>query len=144
MRLSIIVSHHHFDRVLFPIRSPSPSPLEAGSEASGTRGHSPTRSGSPTVREGPPPPAPLPFGGELATIAEGILYYLDHNRGITTWERPQLPPYPIAPPKPPKHCLPVAKRPVKRGPFDIFFQSYRRLKLLLYYGGHYFHNYYRE
>ena len=30
----------------------------------------------------PPPPAPLPFGWELATTAEGALYYLDHNRGI--------------------------------------------------------------
>ena len=73
----------------------------------------------------PPPGSCGPFGWELATTAEGILYYLDHNRGITIWERPQLPPYPAAPPKPPKHCLPVAKRPLKQC----------HLKLLLYYGG---------
>ena len=48
------------------------------------------------------PLAPLPFGWELATIAEGTPYYLD-NRGITTWECPELHPYPTAPPKPPKH-----------------------------------------
>ena len=43
-------------------------------------------------------------------------YYIEQNRGITTWGRPELPPYPIAPPRPPKHRLPVAKQPMKRGP----------------------------
>ena len=51
------------------------------------------------------PLAPLPFGWDLATTAEGTPYYFDHNRGITTWEHPELPPYPTAPPKPPKHRL---------------------------------------
>jgi hypothetical protein len=46
------------------------------------------------------PPAPLPFGWDLATTAEGTLYYLVHNRGISNWERPE---YPAIPPKPPKH-----------------------------------------
>ena len=32
-------------------------------------------------------------------MAEGTPYYLDHNQGITTWEHPELPPYPTAPPK---------------------------------------------
>ena len=57
----------------------------------------------------PPPPSlkPLP-GWELATTAEGTPYHLAHNRGITTWERPELP----------KHRVPVAKQPVKRSPLD--------------------------
>ena len=38
-------------------------------------------------------------GWELATMAEGTPYYLDHNQGITPWHRPELPPYPTAPPK---------------------------------------------
>ena len=57
MRNGHEIEHHApFDRVLFPIRSPSPSPSAAGSEASGTRGRSPTRSGPPPVRVGPAPP----------------------------------------------------------------------------------------
>jgi hypothetical protein len=46
------------------------------------------------------PPAPLPFGWDLATTAEGTLYYLVHNRGISNWDRPE---YPAIPPKPYKH-----------------------------------------
>eukprot|EP00670_Eutreptiella_braarudii_P006805 CAMPEP_0174280678 /NCGR_PEP_ID=MMETSP0809-20121228/974_1 /TAXON_ID=73025 ORGANISM="Eutreptiella gymnastica-like, Strain CCMP1594" /NCGR_SAMPLE_ID=MMETSP0809 /ASSEMBLY_ACC=CAM_ASM_000658 /LENGTH=133 /DNA_ID=CAMNT_0015373711 /DNA_START=252 /DNA_END=653 /DNA_ORIENTATION=+ len=93
MRNGHELEHHApFDRVLFPIRSPSPSPSEAGSEASPTRGRSPTRTASPPGRASPAPPAPLPIGWELATTAAGIPYYMDHNRGITTWERPELPP----------------------------------------------------
>ena len=69
-----------FDNVLFPIRSPSPSP----SQGSPTRGHSPTRRQSPPVRAGPAPAAALPVGWELATTKDVIPYYMDHNRGITT------------------------------------------------------------
>ena len=80
-----------FDRLLFPIRIPLPSPFEG----SPTCGRSPTRSPSPPVRTGPAPATALPVGWELATTMDGIPYYMDHNRGITTWERPQLPAYSI-------------------------------------------------
>ena len=75
MRNGHELEHHApFDRVLFPICSPSPSPSAASSEASPTRGRSPTRTASPTGRASPAPPAPLPIGWELATTAAGIPY----------------------------------------------------------------------
>ena len=61
-----------FDKVLFPIRSPSPSPCEG----SPTRGRSPTCSPSPPVSAGPAPAAALPVGWELATTKDGIPYYM--------------------------------------------------------------------
>jgi hypothetical protein len=98
MRNGQELEHHaSVDRVLFPMRSPSQSPSEAGSEASGTQGRSPTRSDPPPGSSWSWPLAPLPFGWELATTAKGTPYYLDHNQRMTTWERPELPPYPTAP-----------------------------------------------
>ena len=109
-----------FDKVLFPIHSPPPSP----SEGSPTRGRSPTRSPSPRVRAGLAPVVALPVGWELATTKDGIPYYMDHNRGITTWERLELPAYPGPPgaAKPLKHRLPADKCRVTHGPLDRFFR----------------------
>ena len=122
MRNGHELEHHApMDRVLFPIRSPSPEL----SEPCPKRGRSTTRSESPPVRTSPAPAAPLRFGWELRTTVGGVPYYVDHNRELTTWERPELPAYSTITPKPPKARLHKDKRPVKARQYltlDKFFK----------------------
>ena len=93
-----------FHKLLVPICSPSPSAYEG----SPPRGRSMSRSASAPVHANPAPAAALPIGPELATTKDGIPYYMDHTRGITTWGHPELPPFP-SPPSAAKAVKPADK-----------------------------------
>mmetsp|Transcript_61972 Transcript_61972/g.102902 ORF Transcript_61972/g.102902 Transcript_61972/m.102902 type:complete len:100 (-) Transcript_61972:145-444(-) len=61
------------------------------------------------------------MGWELRTTKDGIPFYVDHVRGATTWERPELPSYEQVARPLPKHCLPAAKRSVVSGRLAKYF-----------------------
>ncbi|KCV71065.1 hypothetical protein H696_02015 [Fonticula alba] len=73
-----------------------PKPLDQAVDApsaSSTHGQATGPKSVPSARPNAPPPpqqgAPLPPGWEAAYTRDGLLFFVDHNRKITTWDDPR-------------------------------------------------------